>query len=267
MVRTFGIVNVTRDSFSDGGRYLATEAAVAHAERLRADGADVLDLGAESTHPDAEDVSADEEVARLAPVVRALLARGACLSIDSCKPAVMAAMVAQGVHWLNDVNGFRSAEAMALVAAAPPSVGFVAMFSRSPTGRAERHANDRGDLLAEIRAFFADRVRAFARAGVARPRLVLDPGMGFFLGGAAANSLSVLKHLGALRAEFAPVLVSVSRKSFVGEVTGAPVAERGAGTLAAELWAARAQVDWIRTHDVKALRSAWAVERAIAEAP
>lgn len=267
MVRTFGIVNVTRDSFSDGGRYLAADAAIAHAERLLAAGADVLDVGAESTHPDAEDVSADEEVARLAPVVQALRDRGAVVSVDTCKPAVMQAMLAHGVRWLNDVNGFRGAAAMAVVAAAPSCVGFVAMFSRSAAGRAERREHEVGGLLDEIRVFFGERVAAFHALGIARERLVLDPGMGFFLGRAAANSLMVLKHLAALRAEFAPLLVSVSRKSFLGEVAGAAVADRGAATLAAELHAARVGVDWIRTHDVKALHDGLAVLRAIEAAP
>jgi dihydropteroate synthase type 2 len=189
------------------------------------------------------------------------------VSVDTCKPDVMQAMLAHGVHWLNDVNGFRSAAAMAVAAAAPASVGFVAMFSRSVGGRAERGGHDVGDLLAEIRTFCRQRVAAFAAAGVARQRLLLDPGMGFFLGRTAASSLVVLKHLGSLRAEFAPLLVSVSRKSFLGEITGAAIAERGAATLAAELHAARAGVDWIRTHDVKALRDGLAVERAIEAMP
>lgn len=267
MVRTLGIVNVTRDSFSDGGRFLSTEAALAQAERLLADGADGIDVGAESTHPDAEDVPADVEIARLTPVVTALLARGATVSVDSCKPAVLQAMVALGVPWLNDVAGFRSAAAMAVVATAPPTVGFVAMFSRSAAGRAERGVDEPVDVLAEVAAFCRERRAAFAALGIARERLVLDPGMGFFLGRAPATSLQVLKHLGELRAEFGPLLVSVSRKSFLGALTGAPVGARGALTLAAELHAARVGVDWIRTHDIRALRDGLAVERAIAAAP
>lgn len=267
MVGTFGIVNVTRDSFSDGGRYLASDAAIAQAERLLGDGADVIDLGAESTGPDGEDVPADVEVARLRPVVDALLRRGAPVSIDTRKPDVMRAMLALGVHWLNDVTGFRSAPAMAAVAAAAPHVRFVAMFSRTATGRAERTERDDTTLLAELRAFFAERVRTFAAAGIGRDRLVLDPGMGLFLSHRAGASFMVLRHLADIVREHGPLLVSVSRKGFVGEVSGAAVAARGPGSLAAELWAARAGVQWIRTHDVGALRAAWAVERAIAEAP
>jgi len=265
-VRTFGIVNVTRDSFSDGGRFLRPEAALAHAEKLLADGADVLDLGAESTHPDAEDVSADEEVQRLQPLVESLLARGATVSIDTTKTEVMRAMTALGVHWLNDVSGFRTGAAMEVAAAAPESVRFVVMFSRSQGSRADRPDADAAPVLDEMRAFFTERLRSFAAAGIARERLVFDPGMGFFLGRAAAPSLRVLKHLAELHAFGVPLLVSVSRKSFLGEVTGRPVAERGPASLAAELWALRNGASFVRTHDVAALRAAWTVEQAIASA-
>lgn len=264
MVLTFGIVNVTRDSFSDGGRFLRPEAALEHADRLLADGADVLDLGAESTHPDAEDVSAEEELRRLQPVVEKLLERGATVSIDTCKPAVMRAMTALGVHWLNDVSGFRTASAMEAAAATPPRVRFVVMFSRSQGPRADRPDADAARVLGEMQAFFAERLRSFAAAGIARERLVFDPGMGFFLGHNAAPSLRVLKHLSELRAFDVPLLVSVSRKSFLGEVTGKPTAERGPASLAAELWALRNGASFVRTHDVAALRAAWAVEQAIA---
>ncbi len=264
MVRTFGIVNVTRDSFSDGGRYFDPAAAIAHGERLLAAGADVLDIGAESTHPDAEDVDADEELRRLRPVVQALLARGARVSIDTCKAAVMRSMAALGVHWLNDVDGFRAPESLAAAAACPAHVRFVVMFQRGAGPRAARPEQGSDGLLAAIEAFAAERASAFAAVGIVRSRLVFDPGMGFFLGRAAAPSLHVLLHLAALRATVGELLVSVSRKSFLGELTGLPPAERGPATLAAELWAARHGVDWIRTHDVAALRAAAAVEAAIA---
>lgn len=263
MVRTFGIVNLTRDSFSDGGRFLSPDTALQHARQLRAEGADVLDLGAESTHPDAEDVPAIEEIRRLSPVVAALLAEGAELSVDTCKPQVMRTMVAMGVHWLNDVHGFRDPESLAVATAAPANVRFVVMFSRSRSGRADRPADATEEVLAELQTFFAERVQTMARAGVAKERLVLDPGMGFFLGRTAAPSLLVLKHLRELQQHGVPLLVSVSRKSLVGEVTGRTVERRGPGTLAAELWAARLGAEWIRSHDPAAFRDAWAVECAI----
>lgn len=263
-MRTFGIVNVTRDSFSDGGRYLLPAAAIAQGERLLAAGADVLDLGAESTHPAAEDVPAEVELERLQPVIAAFAARGVPISVDTRKPAVMAAVLPLGVQWLNDVAGFRSDAAMAVVARAGPQVRFVAMFARRTDGRARAAPLPTDTLLDELRAFCRERIAAFAALGIARDRLVLDPGMGFFLGAGAEPSLRVLRELPALQREFGPLLVSVSRKSFLGDLTGLPVAERWAPTLAAELWAARCGVPWIRTHDVQALRSAWAVECAIA---
>ncbi|MFN9307397.1 MAG: dihydropteroate synthase [Planctomycetota bacterium] len=263
----FGIVNLTRDSFSDVGRWLDPDAAVAHALQLAADGADVIDLGAESTHPDAEPVPAAEEIRRLLPVVAALRRAGRAVSVDTCKPEVMAAMLACGVQWLNDVRGFRSPAAMAVVRSAPADARFVAMCARSDGPRADRAAHDPATVVDDVRAFFGERTAAFAAAGVGRDRLVLDPGMGFFLGRDPANSLRVLRHLADLGRDFGPLLVSVSRKSFLGAVTGTAVAGRGSATLAAELWAARAGAAWIRTHDVRALRDALAVERAIAEQP
>ena len=262
--RIFGIVNVTRDSFSDGGRFLASDAALEHAEQLRACGADVLDLGAESTHPDSEDVSAEEELRRLEPVVSALVEQGAEVSIDTTKASVMTAMVAAGARWLNDVNGFRDDASMQAAADAPEQVRFVVMFSRASGGRAERKSAGAVGLLEELRAFFDERLEAFARAGVRAERVVFDPGMGFFLGRDALPSLTVMKHLRALSESHGPLLVSVSRKSFLGEVTGSSVAHRGPATLAAELWAARHGAGFLRTHDPKALRDALAVEAAIA---
>lgn len=259
----FGIVNVTRDSFSDGGRFLAADAALEHAEQLLQDGADVLDIGAESTHPDAEDVSDVEEVRRLEPVVGPLVAQGATVSVDTTKPRVMRAMVELGARWINDVNGFRDEDAMQVVADAPEAVRFVVMFSRSQGPRADRRDHASEGLLGDLRAFFDERQRMFAAAGVSRARVVFDPGMGFFLGRGALPSLTVLRHLHPLCESHGPLLVSVSRKSFLGEVTGSPVAHRGPGTLAAELWAAQQGAAYVRTHDVKALRDALAVAAAI----
>jgi len=267
MAGIFGIVNVTRDSFSDGGRHLLPEAAISHARRLLVDGADVLDLGAESTHPDSEDVDAGEEIRRLEPVVKALVRTGAAVSIDTCKAEVMRAMTRLGVRWLNDVHGFREPESLAAAAAAPPAVRFVVMFSRGTGPRAESPVLGAGGLLDEMNGFFGERVGAFAAVGIGRERLVFDPGMGFFLGRTAAPSLSALKHLAELKRHGVPLLVSVSRKSLVGEVTGRQVVERGPGTLAAELWAVRQGVDWVRTHDVAALRDALRMEQAIQQAP
>lgn len=261
----FGIVNVTVDSFSDGGRYLHAEQAIAHAELLRQCGADVLDIGAESTHPDAEDVAAAEEIRRLAPVVTALLEQGATISIDTTKAEVMRAMDSLGARWLNDVNGFRDPEALQVAGQCSAETRFVVMYSRSSKARADRSAAASGSaaLGDELRCFFAERRAAFAEVGVSPDRIVFDPGMGFFLGSDAAPSLHVLQNLEELTQSAGPMLLSVSRKSFLGEVTGSAVAQRGPATLAAELWAARHGAGYIRTHDVQALRDALLVEAAI----
>ncbi|MFM1871628.1 MAG: dihydropteroate synthase [Planctomycetota bacterium] len=265
MARIFGIVNVTRDSFSDGGRWLLPEQAIAHGEALLVAGADVLDLGAESTHPDAEDVSAADEIARLDPVVRHFVGRGAEVSIDTCKPAVMRRMAELGATWWNDVDGLRSPAAMQVAAALPAQVRFVVMYSRGAAARATRAADERSpaETLTAVEGFFVERLAALANAGIAAGRVVLDPGMGFFLGATPGPSLYVLKHLDRLRRFGADLLVSVSRKSFLGAVTGLPTAERGPATLAAELAAVRAGAAYVRTHDAGALRAALRVQAAI----
>ena len=261
--KIFGIVNVTVDSFSDGGRYFHAEKALAHAESLRLAGADVLDLGAESTHPDAEDVAAAEEIRRLEPVVAALVEQGAVVSIDTTKAEVMREMVTIGATWLNDVNGFRDPEALEVAGDCAKHVRFVVMYSRSNKPRADRSASGAVGLLDELRTFFRERRAAFAAVGVTADRIVFDPGMGFFLGSDAAPSLTVLHHLTELTRDAGPMLISVSRKSFLGEVTGSSVAQRGPGTLAAELWAARHGAGYLRTHDVRALRDALQIQAAI----
>lgn len=265
MVSIFGIVNVTRDSFSDGGRFLAPELALARAEALLAAGADVIDLGAESTHPDAEDVPADVEIARLAPLVQQLAARGVSVSVDTCKPEVMRHLAGLGAQWWNDVHGLRGVGALQVAAELPAHVRLVVMFSRSQGARAERRVAPASpeQVFAELLTFCGERLQRCEAAGIATERIVLDPGMGFFLGPGAAPSVHVLRHLRELRRFGRPLLVSVSRKSFLGELSGAAVGERGAATLAAELAAVRAGADFVRTHDVAALRQALAVMREL----
>lgn len=260
MTRILGIVNATADSFSDGGLWLRPEAAIAHARSLVAAGAQAIDVGAESTHPDSADVPAALEIERLSPVVDALLRDGIAVSVDTRKPEVMRAMAARGVHWINDVRGFRSEEAVA--AAASCRCTLVVMYARQEDGRARREAAG-GDAVADANAFFADRISALARAGVARERLVLDPGMGFFLGPDPETSYSMLRRLAELRVHGLPLLVSVSRKSFLAGSPPKPPQQRGAATLVAELFAARTGVDWIRTHDVQALADGLRVQRAL----
>jgi dihydropteroate synthase type 2 len=252
-----GIVNVTRDSFSDGGQCLEPDAAVAYAQRLVADGADVIDVGAESTHPDAEDVPADAEVARLTPVIERLKADRVRVSVDTYKPAVMRHALALGVDFINDITALRDPESVTV--ARDAEVKLIIMHSRASQARAERTEADPATIVDEIIQFFEQRVAALTDAGIARERLVIDPGMGFFLGSNPEASLVVLRDLRRLRALDLPILVSTSRKSFIGSVLGSveeprPVEQRAAGTLATEIWAAQHGVAYIRTHDVRALR-------------
>lgn len=261
MAGIFGILNVTRDSFSDGGRYLDTEAALEHGQALVQGGADVVDVGAESTHPDAEAVSAATEIARLEPVVEGLHEARCRVSVDTNKPEVMRAMNRLSVAWLNDVAGFRSPDSVA--AAAEGNAGLVVMFARSTGGKAGREHGDAADVVDEAMTFFEDRIASLTAAGVTRDRLVLDPGMGFFLGAGPLPSISMLRGLQRLREFGLPLLVSVSRKSFLGELTGRDASARGAATLAAELYAVTRGVEWIRTHDPAGLRDALAVWEAL----
>ena len=261
MTSVFGILNVTRDSFSDGGMWLEPWAAIARGRDLHAAGADVIDVGAESTSPGSEQVPAAVEIARLAPVVKALQAASIAVSIDTSKPEVMAAMGLMGVDWLNDVSGFRSEAAVA--AAAATNARLVVMFSRSKGPRAEQIDRDADGLLEEIEGFFVQRIAALTRAGVERSRIILDPGMGYFLGTGPESSLCVLRNLPRLRQLGFPLLVSVSRKSFLGAISGRPIAERGPVSLAAEIFAAANGADWLRTHDPRALRDGLSIWQAL----
>jgi dihydropteroate synthase len=257
MTRILGILNLTRDSFSDGGRFAETAAAVAHARELVAGGADAVDLGAESTHPDSEDVSADEEIARLTPVIEALKADGIAVSVDTHKPAVMRHVLALGVDYINDITALRHPESIAAVR--DSETRLILMHSRSSAARAERAEADPATIVDDIIRFFEERIATLTAAGISRRRLILDPGMGFFLGSNPEVSLAVLRDLERLRTLGLPVLVSTSRKSFIGAVLGSdaaprPVDQRGPGTLATELWAVRHGATYIRTHDVRALR-------------
>lgn len=265
-MRIWGIVNVTRDSFSDGGRFLAHDTALAHAHCLIADGANFLDLGAESTHPDSEDVPAAVEIERLAPLIAALRDTGVRISIDTRKPEVMRAAIARGADAINDVNAFRAPGAVEAVVATPARL--VVMHSMSGSaGRAGRPEVSPGEIVEHICECFAERLIVLERAGVSRDRIILDPGMGLFLAREPRVSIEVLRQLPALRQFGCELLVSVSRKSFIGALlnpaSSPPPLERASGSLAAELWAAAAGADHIRTHDVRALRDAWRVHQTL----
>lgn len=250
--KLLGILNITEDSFSDGNRYLDPAAAIAHGRAL-AQHAQILDLGAASSNPDAKPVPPEVEIARLAPVVEALAREGIALSVDSFAPEVQRWAMARGAGYINDIQGFPFPELYPELAAS--SATLIVMHSVQGLGPATRVRVEPGELHDRIVAFFAQRIAALTSAGVARERIVLDPGMGLFLGNHREASFAVLRRIADLKREFAlPVLVSVSRKSFLRRLVGREVAEIGPATLAAELFAVRQGADYIRTHDPKALK-------------
>ncbi len=257
-----GIVNVTADSFSDGGRFLAPDRAVAHARGLIAAGASLVELGPASSHPDAQAVGAAREIARLVPVVEVLVRDGLPFGVDSFETETQRFALENGACWLNDIQGFADEGFWSELARADCEL--VVMHSIQGRGPATREHFDQERIVERVLTFFAERICALEQAGVARERIVVDPGMGFFLGSTPEPSVEVLRSLARLRRETGcRVLVSVSRKSFLGAIcadseSGEPRAtdDRLAATLAAELYAARHGVDWIRTHDVRALEDA-----------
>lgn len=261
--KLLGILNITEDSFSDGNRYLDPAAAIAHGRAL-AEHAQILDLGAASSNPDATAVPPEVEIARLAPVVRALAegSGGVSISIDSFSVEVQRWAIAQGADIINDIQGFPFPDFHPELAAARATL--IVMHSVQGLGRATRVRVEPEALLPRIADFFGARIEALTAAGVARERIILDPGMGLFLGNHRDASFTVLRHIAELKRTFGlPVLVSVSRKSFLRRLVGREVAEIAPATLAAELFAARQGADYIRTHDPKALRDALLVQDAL----
>lgn len=258
-----GIVNITADSFSDGGRFLDPGAAIAHASRLAAEGADIVELGAAASNVAAGSVPPDEEIARLDPVLKALAEDGTPLAVDTYSAETQRFALARGVSYLNDIRGFPDPSVHPALKAA--SCRLVVMHAAGGIGRAEPLDLAPAELWRRIKAFFTERIAILEHAGIARERLILDPGMGLFLSKRPEASVYVLARVGQLKELFGlPVMISVSRKSFLGAITGreAPGA-RGPATLAAELFAATLGADYIRTHDPAALRDALTVTAAL----
>ncbi|MEQ8282416.1 MAG: dihydropteroate synthase [Parvibaculum sp.] len=257
-----GIVNITPDSFSDGGKYFAADAAIAHARKLAAEGADVIDLGPASSNPDAAPVPPEEEIRRLGPVLEALAADGIAVSVDSFRPETQAHALAHGAQYLNDIHGFDTPHFYPALAASEARL--ILMHSIQERGNADRRAAPEGDIVGHICRFFEARIGRLEKAGIARDRLVLDPGMGFFLGPTPETSFEVLARLDEIKSRFGlPLLVSVSRKSFLRALTGRAPGEAGAASLAAELLAAIGGADYIRTHEPRPLADALAVYTAL----
>jgi dihydropteroate synthase len=258
----FGIVNITQDSFSDGGAYLDTRAAIQQGEKLLLEGADGLDLGAESSNPDGQKVDTATEIARLTPVVQYFKNQGVTLAVDTYKAAVMEQVLDLGVDMINDITALKDEAARRVLAKS--QVPVVLMFARNTNPRAEKKTYPHATLIPEILTFFRERLATLADAGIDHERIILDPGMGFFLGSNPEPSLWVLKNLAALHELACPLYISTSRKSFIGTVLNVPLTERAIGTLVTEIWAMQQGVAYIRSHDIKALHQARTLWQAIA---
>ncbi|MCD6681194.1 MAG: dihydropteroate synthase [Burkholderiaceae bacterium] len=256
-----GVVNVTPDSFSDGGRYSTHEAAVRHAHRLIDEGADLLDIGGESTRPGAAEVSADEEIRRIVPVLDALRDCGRALSVDTRRPETMRAALEHGVDLVNDIGALRAPGALDAVRTSECAVCLMHMLGEPGT---MQQAPRYGDVVGEVEDFLAGRLAAVLAAGIDRERIVVDPGIGF--GKTLRHNLQLLAALDELVALGMPVLVGVSRKSMIGTLTGRDVDHRLAGSLSAMLAAVMRGARIVRVHDVAETRDALRVWQAIDDA-
>ncbi|HEX7244040.1 MAG TPA: dihydropteroate synthase [Solirubrobacterales bacterium] len=256
--KLMGVVNVTPDSFSDGGLFLEPEAAIAHGGQLVRDGAEILDVGGESTRPGAEPVEVGEELERTQPVVADLEAMGYTVSIDTSKAAVAAAAVDAGAEIVNDVTALQDPEMAAVCAERGAGVVLMHMPGDPRTMQDEpRYA----DVVEDVKAFLVARIEAAVAAGVEEERIWVDPGIGF--GKTLEHNLELLRRLGELRELGRPLVVGTSRKSFIGKVDGSPVEERIGGTIASSMFAAAAGADVLRVHDVAEMAQALRVAEAV----
>jgi len=262
--RVMGIVNVTPDSFSDGGAHATTEAAVAHGVKLAEEGADILDVGGESTRPGADEVPLEEELRRVVPVIERLVRQTALpVAVDTCKPEVMRAAVEAGAGMVNDVCALRREGALEAAAALGVPVVLMHMLGQ-PRSMQDDPRYD--DVVAEVHRFLAERIFAAELAGIPKKQLVVDPGFGF--GKTTAHNVTLLARLERFTELGVPVLAGLSRKRSIGELTGrvAP-AERAAGSVAAHLLAAQRGARIVRVHDVAATVDALKVWEAVAAVP
>ena len=255
-----GILNVTPDSFSDGGRYAALPAAVARAEIMADEGAAIIDVGGESTRPGAAGVPLDQELRRVIPVIERLASRLAVpLSVDTRKPEVMRAALAAGASMVNDVGALGAAGALEAVAASDAAVCLMHMQGEPKSMQQAPHY---ADVVAEVRAFLRERAERCLDAGIARERLVVDPGFGF--GKALEHNLALLRGLAQIAADGLPVLAGLSRKRMIAEITGLPEGDRLAGSIALATLAARNGARIVRAHDVAATVAALRIVAAAA---
>ncbi len=256
--RLMGVVNVTPDSFSDGGRYLDSDAAIAHGRELVEQGAEILDVGGESTRPGAEEVGAEVERERVEPVVAGLAGK-ATVSVDTSKAAVAEVALAAGASIVNDVTALQGDPGMAALCA-EREAGLVLMHMQGDP-RTMQVEPRYGDVVDDVRAFLAERVEAAVAAGVAEERIWVDPGIGF--GKTLEHNLELLRRLGELRELGRPLVVGTSRKSFIARIDDSPVEERLGGTIASSILAAVEGADVLRVHDVAETAQAFRVASAI----
>jgi len=263
--RIMGVVNVTPDSFSDGGRYFDAEAAIAHGLELEAEGAAILDIGGESTRPGAAPVPEDEELRRVMPVIEGLVAAGcrAQLSIDTSKSGVAARALAAGATLLNDVTALRADPELAIVVAESRADCCLMHMLGDPRTMQDDPRYD--DVVTDIKAFLEERMSFAIESGIAEDRIMLDPGIGF--GKTVAHNLELVRRLGELVELGRPVVIGTSRKSFLGRITGREVDDRIAGTIATNVLAYERGARVFRVHDVAPVRDALAVTAATVSAP
>jgi dihydropteroate synthase len=259
MARLMGVVNVTPDSFSDGGLYLDPEAAIAHGRELAGAGAGILDIGGESTRPGAEAVPAEEELRRVIPVIQGLAAPEVQISVDTSKAAVAAAALDAGAAIVNDVTALRGDSGMAAVCAEHGATVVLMHMRGNPRTMQDDPRYE--DVVAEVKGFLAERLEAATAAGIAEERVWLDPGIGF--GKTAAHNMELLRRLGELRELGRPLVIGTSRKSFIGRVDGSAAADRLGGTIASSVLAAAEGAEVLRVHDVAEVRQALTVAAAI----
>lgn len=253
-----GVLNVTPDSFSDGGLHASLDLAITHAENMIAEGVDIIDIGGESTRPGSPPVPVEEELRRVMPVIYALRDCGKPLSLDTRRPAVMRAAVEAGVDMINDIEGFRSEES--LIAVSESDCGLCIMHMQGDP-QTMQHQPQYVNVMTEVSTFLAKRVTAAESAGIARQRLCVDPGFGF--GKTLQHNLDLLANINAIQTELRlPVLAGLSRKSMIGLLTGRPVEQRLAGSLAAALVAVKRGARILRVHDVAATVDALKVWQA-----
>ncbi|MDB5770279.1 MAG: folP [Burkholderia sp.] len=255
-----GVLNVTPDSFSDGGQFRSLELALSHAEQMIAEGVDIIDIGGESTRPGTPPLPLEEELSRVMPVIYALRDCGKPLSIDTNKPEVMREALAAGADMINDINGFRAEGALSAVKESDCALCIMHMQNDPQTMQHKPHYEN---VTREVTGFLRERIAALDEEGIERSRLCIDPGFGF--GKTLEHNVALLKNIGKIAAELnVPVLAGLSRKSMLGVITGKPVEQRLAASIAAALAAAAHGAHIVRVHDVAETVDALKVWQAVA---